>query len=209
MGSQALNKHNTTESGVADSSSNFQRELIALIPQLRAFSRMLCGGRAIAEDMAQEALVKAWQSRASFEPGSNLKAWLFTILRNAYYSHTRRSWRETHWDADAGEHIPGPGNVQESSIDLCDTTRALGELPRGQREALILVGAGGFSYQDAAKVCGTVAGTVKSRVSRGRAALLDILDGHKSMPPRLSLGPDDSATNVLAQLSALTTGAGA
>src|ERR1700683_1811776 len=89
-------------------SPQFQRDLIALIPHLRAFSRMLCGRRVIAEDMAQEALAKAWRARARFQPGTNLKAWLFTILRNEYYSHGRRAWRETHWDEVLGGRIAAP-----------------------------------------------------------------------------------------------------
>jgi RNA polymerase sigma-70 factor, ECF subfamily len=131
-------------------SARFERDLVALIPHLRAFSRMLCGRRAIAEDMAQEALAKAWRARGSFEPGTNLKAWLFTILRNEFYSHARRAWRETHWDSDLGECIAGPASEQEWTMELSDTARALSGLPDGQRKALILIAAGGFSYEDAA-----------------------------------------------------------
>ena len=200
MDSQALNKNDES----ARLSFQFQRELVALIPHLRTFSRALCGRRAIAEDMAQEALAKAWRSRDRFEPGTNLKAWLFTILRNEFCSHARRGWRETHWDSYKGERIAAPANEQEWAIDLADTARALEGLSEGQREALILVGAGGFSYEDAAEICGTAMGTVKSRVARARIALLNILDGDKPLPsssPTRAMGASD---NILAQLSALT-----
>src|ERR1700730_2062368 len=85
---------------------DFERELVALIPFLRGLAGLLCGKRAIAEDLAQEALIRAWRSRDSFEPGTNIKAWLFTILRNLVYSHGRRAWRELQWDETLGEMIP-------------------------------------------------------------------------------------------------------
>jgi RNA polymerase sigma-70 factor (ECF subfamily) len=179
--------------------------LIALIPQLRAFSRMLCGRRAIAEDMAQEALAKAWRARDRFEPGTNLKAWLFAILRNEYYSHARRAWRETHWDEIAGEQIAAPPREQEWAMELSDTARALGGLQQGQREALILVGAAGLSYADAAKVCAAPVGTMKSRVARGRAALMSALNGEKAIPPRSSVRTVDTTQNIAMQLTARRT----
>jgi len=96
----------------------FQRDLIALIPHLRAFSRMLCGKREIAEDMAQDALTKAWRAHHRFEAGTNLKAWLFTILRNEYYSYLRRAWREAHWDEVVCEAIAAPPREQEWAMEL-------------------------------------------------------------------------------------------
>lgn len=184
-------------------SPQFQQDLVALIPHLRAFSRVLCGQRAIAEDIAQEALSKAWRSRDRFEPGTNLKAWLFTILRNEFYSYTRRAWREMPWDDDLGERIAAPAHEQESATNLSDAAWALGELPERQRESLILVGVGGFTYEDAAKICGTRVGTVKSRVARARAALLAILDGEKLVPQRSPARGTDPSEDLLAQLSAL------
>lgn len=185
-------------------SFDFQRDLIALIPHLRAFSRTLCGSRAIAEDMAQEALAKAWRARKRFEPGTNLKGWLFTILRNEFYSHARRAWRETHWDADLGERIAAPGREQESAMELSDTARALRALPDSQREALILVSAGGFSYEDVAGICSTPVGTVKSRVARARAALTKILDDNEPVAAPLPAREPNAAHDILAQLGALT-----
>lgn len=181
----------------------FERELISLIPQLRAFSRVLAKRRAAADDIVQDTLAKAWRSRGCFEPGTNMKAWLFTILRNSFYSGTRRAWRESAWDADLGEQIGGPTNEQEWTIGLSDAARALGNLPCNQREALILVGAGGFTYEAAGRICDTPSGTVKSRVARGRAALLGMLDGDKAMPARTAIPAMDPIGNVLEQLSAI------
>jgi RNA polymerase sigma factor (sigma-70 family) len=125
-----------TSASSAQAAARFQRELVALIPHLRAFSRVLCGRRAIAEDLAQEALAKAWRARERFELGTNLKAWLFTILRNEFYSHARRAWRETHWDDDLGDNIPAPPREQEWAMELSDAARALNALPDCQRPVL-------------------------------------------------------------------------
>jgi RNA polymerase sigma-70 factor (ECF subfamily) len=169
--------------------TEFQRDLIALIPYLRSFSRALCKGRETAEDLAQDALMKAWRAQDTFKSGTNLKAWLFTILRNEYYSYLRRAWRETCWDNDLAERIKAPERAQEWAMELNDAFRALDQIPGQQREALLLVAADGFTYDEAADICGVVTGTVKSRVARGRATLLNILDGrkplHKAAPDRM------------------------
>lgn len=187
----------------SQAASRFQHDLVALIPHLRAFSRVLCGRRAIAEDMAQEALAKAWRARERFEPGTNLKAWLFTILRNEFYSHARRAWRETHWDDDLGDNIPAPAREQEWAMELSDAARALNALPDCQREPLILVAAGGLSYEEAAGICGTPIGTTKSRVARARAAMTKSLAGPKPLPPRPALRTLGVSDDLLAQLSVL------
>src|ERR1700761_4300292 len=160
-----------------NNNSDFKTELLGLVPFLRAFARSLTGNQEAADDLAQETLVKAWQSRATFAPGTNLKAWLFTILRNQFYSDRRRAWRQAPWDQDAAERIPGASEEQAWAAELSDTARALTSLSDEQREALILVGAGGFSYEDAAAICHCAVGTVKSRVARARKALIAILDG--------------------------------
>ncbi len=118
-----------------------------------------------------------------FQAGTNLKAWLFTILRNQFYSDRRRAWRQAPWDQDAAERIPGSSGEQNWAADLSDTARALTCLSDEQREALILVGAGGFSYEDAAAICNCAVGTVKSRVARARRSpLLSILEGEDPLP---------------------------
>jgi RNA polymerase sigma-70 factor (ECF subfamily) len=135
----------------------FKNELVQLIPHLRAFARTLCGEPAAADDLAQDAMMKAWDARDSFQMGTNMKAWTFMILRNQFYSEKRRSWRQSQLDQEAAER----------------TLVAVDE----QREALILVGAGGFAYEEAAEICNCAVGTVKSRVSRARRALHAILEG--------------------------------
>jgi RNA polymerase sigma-70 factor (ECF subfamily) len=204
MAAQELNGAATSLLQASQLASQFHRDLVDLIPHLRAFSRVLCGRQAIAEDMAQEALAKAWRSRDCFEPGTNLKAWLFTILRNEFYSHVRRARRETQWDADAGERIPAAANAQEWATGLSEMVRALGGLAVSQREALLLVGAGGLSYEDAAKICRTPVGTVKSRVARARAALTKILEGDKPLPPHSPVRTKSASDDILAQLNVIT-----
>jgi len=189
----------------AETDEDFRKGLLELIPFLRAFSRSLCGDRDLADDLAQEALTKAWQSRETFRAGSNLKAWLFTILRNQFYSDRRRAWRQAPWDEGAAERVPAPGGAQTWAMHLSDTARALRHLPDEQREALILVGAGGFSYEDAAKICNCAVGTVKSRVARARKALIGSLEGKGALPLAADANrPDGDATHdIMAQLDRL------
>jgi len=184
----------------------FKSELLGLIPFLRAFARSLTGNPEAADDLAQETLVKAWQSRDTFIPGTNLKAWLFTILRNQFYSDRRRAWRQAPWDQEAAENIPGTRDDQGWAAELSDTARALRCLSDEQREALILVGAGGFSYEDAAAICNCAVGTVKSRVARARKALMDLLDGQDSLPQARRPGEGDAANEIMAELDRLVPG---
>jgi RNA polymerase sigma-70 factor, ECF subfamily len=160
----------------AASEAAFQRDLIALIPHLRAFARTLCGDAAAADDLAQDATLKAWDARASFQMGTNMKAWTFMILRNQFYSEKRRSWRQSQLDQEAAERTLVAADDPEAPVALDEMRLAMGMLPTEQREALILVGAGGFAYEEAADICGCAVGTVKSRVSRARRALQGILE---------------------------------
>ena len=160
----------------ADSSA-FKTELAELIPHLRAFARSLCHNAAEADDLAQEALVKAWRARESYTPGTNLKAWVFMILRNHFYSERRKAWRKNEVSTEKDIERPGPATAaQDASVQLEEVRQALDSLSEEQREALILVGAGGFSYEEAAEICDCAVGTIKSRVSRERANLLELLE---------------------------------
>src|SRR5579863_9257465 len=123
----------------------FRRELVSLIPHLRAFARTLCGDPTAADDLAQDAMLKAWDARASFEMGTNMKAWTFMILRNQFYSEKRRSWRQSQLDQEAAERTLVAIDDPAAPLALDELRLALGELPLEQREALILVGAGGFA----------------------------------------------------------------
>ena len=156
-------------------SDSFRVELIEAIRPLRAFSRTLIRDEVRAEDLVQETLVKAWEKQKSFQPGTNIRAWLFTILRNTYYSELRKRKREVE-DVDgkmtAELSVKAP---QDGHMAVRDLRTALEALNAEQREALILVGASGFSYEEAGEICGVAAGTVKSRVSRARQRLTDLL----------------------------------
>ena len=154
----------------------FKGELVGLIPHLRAFARTLTGDQASADDLAQDALMKAWDARASYEMGTNMKAWTFMILRNQFYSEKRRSWRQTQLDQEAAERTLVAVDDPEAPVALDELRQGLAMLPPEQREALILVGAGGFAYEEAAEICGCAVGTVKSRVSRARKALEAVLE---------------------------------
>lgn len=160
----------------ADSNpSAFERDLVALIPQLRAFGRFLSGNVADGDELAQETLAKAWSGRESFKAGTNLKAWTFRILRNEFISGKRRSWRTAFLEPVFASQIVAADNA-EAVLMLDDVRRALRLLPEQQREVLILVGAAGVAYEEAADILQTPIGTVKSRASRARTSLARALD---------------------------------
>jgi RNA polymerase sigma-70 factor (ECF subfamily) len=149
--------------------------ILAMIPNLRAFAVSLCGNLDRADDLVQETVLKAWHKLGSFVEGTNLRAWLFTILRNIYFSEYRKRRREVE-DADgalAGKLTTAP--AQNSHMDMLDFRAALDRLPVDQREALVLIGGSGLSYEEAASICGCPVGTMKSRVNRARIRLSEIL----------------------------------
>jgi RNA polymerase sigma-70 factor (ECF subfamily) len=180
----------------------FKTELVALIPQLRAFARSLTGDPTAADDLAQDAMVKAWDARASFEMGTNMKAWTFMILRNQFYSEKRRSWRQSQLDQEAAERTLVAIDDPSAPVALDELRMGLAMLPPEQREALVLVGAGGFAYEEAAVICGCAVGTVKSRVSRARRALLEILRRGDYLRDGASAG--DAMGSILAQAERLS-----
>jgi len=155
--------------------TSFRELLIAEIPALRAYATTLSGSRATADDLVQDTLLKGWQHRARFQPGTNLNAWLFTILRNTFYSARRKTKREVS-DSDglhAARQASRPDH--DGRLAMRDFRVAFAQLPDEQREALILVGASGFSYEEAANMTGVAIGTVKSRANRGRRKLAELL----------------------------------
>jgi RNA polymerase sigma-70 factor (ECF subfamily) len=181
----------------------FKGELVALIPHLRAFARTLTGDATAADDLAQDAMMKAWDARVSFEMGTNMKAWTFMILRNQFYSEKRRSWRQTQLDQEAAERTLVAVDDPASPVALDELRLGLAMLPAEQREALVLVGAGGFAYDEAARICGCAVGTVKSRVSRARQALQAILDGGKYDRDGSPAG--EAMSSILAQAERLSS----
>lgn len=171
-------------------SVSLSRDLVAQMPNLRAFAHSLCGNPDEADDLVQETLMRAWANIHSFREGTNLRAWLFTILRNAFYSSRRRRRNETEdQDGKAAERLVAIES-QDRYMDLQDFRHALVRLPEEQREALILIGASGFSYEEAAEICGCAIGTVKSRVSRARRRLAEMLalDAPSEQPPEAPAG---------------------
>jgi len=157
--------------------TEFRRDLLAAIPSLRGFARGLCGNRDLADDLAQDALAKAWAARESYMPGTHFRAWLFRILRNHYFSLGRRAHRFAPWDEALADRVLVTQATQGNGIDIADVQRGLATLPAEQREALLLVSATGLSVEQAAAVMDCAVGTVKSRVSRGRAALHLYMNG--------------------------------
>ena len=154
---------------------SFKDSLLAAIPAMRAFAISLSGNQDRADDLVQETLMKAWEHRSSYTSGTNLRAWLFAILRNIFFSQYRKRRREVE-DADGefAARLSVPA-AQIGHMEFEEMRKALQTLPADQREALVLVGASGLSYEEAAEVCGCAVGTSKSRVSRARARLAELL----------------------------------
>ena len=165
------------------SDGEFKTQLALVIPHLRAFGRSLSGSRDLADDLVQETLLKAWAARQRFQAGTNMRAWTFIILRNLFLSQMRRARFKGEWDELTASKLLAAPASQDRHIELGDMRRALLHLPQPQREALILVGAGGFAYEEAAEICGCAVGTIKSRVARGRVALEALLTDGK-LPSR-------------------------
>ena len=163
-------------------SFDIQEELLTCMPDMRAFARFLTKDRAWAEDLVQDASVRVLTAAEQFEPGTNFKAWVFTILRNLYYNELQKNRRlVSQGDGDEGLRPEfGQGPTQEVPLDFRDFHQAFWELEEIHREVLMLVGSSGFSYEATAEVCGCTVGTVKSRVSRARRALKDkmVARGH-------------------------------
>ncbi|MBI1402485.1 MAG: sigma-70 family RNA polymerase sigma factor [Porphyrobacter sp.] len=160
-----------------DDLETFKDHMVTLLPSLRAFARGLCRHRESADDLVQEALMRAWSSRDSFTPGSNLRAWMFTILRNHFYTTIRKDGRSVTWDPEAAERILVQEPDQEYPLHVEDVGRALEQLPDKQREMLLLVAGAELSYEEAARAADCNIGTVKSRLNRGRAAIRAVMDG--------------------------------
>lgn len=157
------------------SKTSIREEMLAAVPKLRAFAISLCGKIDRADDLVQETLLRALANIDSFEPGTNMPAWLFTILRNLFRSEYRKRKREVE-DSDGhyAASLTSPPE-QMGKLELQEFRAALAKLPPEQREALILVGASGFSYEETGQICGCAVGTIKSRVNRARTHLAEIL----------------------------------
>jgi RNA polymerase sigma-70 factor (ECF subfamily) len=202
MSDVSLNDGPAPESAphVSLSDSDFKDELAHVIPHLRAFGRSLSGNRDLADDLVQVTLLKAWAARKRFQAGTNMRAWTFIILRNLFLSQMRRARFKGEWDELTANRLLAAPASQDRHVELGDMQRALMHLPQPQREALILVGAGGFAYEEAAEICGCAVGTIKSRVARGRVALEALLSEGK-LPSRRSHKTDGSKSVLQAIMS--------
>ncbi|CAN7332289.1 sigma-70 family RNA polymerase sigma factor [Phenylobacterium sp. LjRoot164] len=160
--------------------TEWRNEVVAMIPALRAFAWSLSHNGSDADDLVQDTLIKAWSNRDKFEPGTNLRAWLFTILRNTYYTQVIRRRREVRDETGEYANNMRTPPTQDWSIAMRALQAGLAQLPDEHREALILVGAAGLSYEEAAEICGCALGTIKSRVNRARARLLKIMDAEEA-----------------------------
>lgn len=169
------------------STNDLHREISACLPQLRAFALFLARDRTLADDLVQEAVVRALGHTHQFEPNTNFKAWITTILRNAYYNEMRRRKLVSDTNPQLPSPDPAVSGGQEAHVNLRDFERAFGGLHVDHREALLLVGASGFTYEEAAEVAGCAVGTMKSRVWRARSHLQSLLD-----PEAKTIGPGPS-----------------
>jgi RNA polymerase sigma-70 factor, ECF subfamily len=172
---------------------SMREAVLAAVPSLRAFAISLSGNVDRADDLVQETLLRALVNIDSFEPGTNLSAWLFTILRNLFRSEYRKRRREVEdGDGTYAESLKSQPE-QEARVEFREFRAALAKLPSDQREALILVGASGFSYEEAAGICGCAVGTIKSRVNRARTRLAELM----SIESLDDFGPDRATRAVL------------
>jgi RNA polymerase sigma-70 factor (ECF subfamily) len=168
--------------------------MLAAVPSLRAFAISLSGNVDRADDLVQETLLRAIANIDSFQPGTNMSAWMFTILRNLFRSEYRKRRREVE-DADGSYAESLKSHPEQNShLEFQEFRTALSKLPPDQREALILVGASGFSYEEAAAICDCAVGTIKSRVNRARTRLAGLL----SIEGSEDFGPDQSTRAIMA-----------
>ena len=169
--------------------------ILAAVPSLRAFAISLSGNVDRADDLVQETLLRALAHINSFQPGTNMSAWLFTILRNLFRSEYRKRRREVEDPEGNYAETLKSQPEQTGRVEFQEFREALSKLPADQREALILVGASGFSYDEAAEICGCAVGTIKSRVNRARNRLAQLL----SIESLNDFGPDRTTQAILAR----------
>ncbi|HVM83528.1 MAG TPA: sigma-70 family RNA polymerase sigma factor [Candidatus Binatia bacterium] len=187
------------DSNIDSRFSEVSAAVVEHLPHLRAFARSLASTRDQADDLVGEAVARALAAAHQFRPGTNFKAWIFTILRNAFYTEGRKRWNRVVALDDNIYNQPSIGPTQEDSLSFCDFRRAFIQLSPRQREVLMLVGNGDLSYEEVAEHCRCPVGTVKSRVSRARLDLKRILDEELMVQPRRSVPPvaDADLTDTL------------
>lgn len=189
-----IDRGDGTKNGREASELTVQQQMLALEPNLRAFAMSMCGCADKADDLVQETMLRAITRIDSFQPGTNLGAWLTTILRNCFLSELRKHRNEVE-DADGAYALAlRAAPEQESQLEFKEFRAALGEIPFNQREALLLVGAAGLSYEDAATICQASTGTIKSRINRARSRLASLL----AIESVSEIGSDNRTRAILA-----------
>jgi RNA polymerase sigma-70 factor (ECF subfamily) len=194
------NRNGDNESGIDRQFSEVSAAVVEHLPHMRAFARSLASSRDQADDLVGEAAARALAAAHQFRPGTNFKAWIFTILRNAFYTEGRKRWsRVVSLNDDDVFHQPSVAPSQEDSLSFCDFRRAFWRLSPKQREVLMLVGNNDLSYEEVAEICECPVGTVKSRVSRARLDLKRMLDG-EAMPIQRTSTPAMAGTDLIESL---------
>jgi RNA polymerase sigma-70 factor (ECF subfamily) len=200
---QDFRETNDNADNVPLDEAEFKALLVETIPHLRAFGYSLCGRMDLTDDLVQDAMLKAWSARKRFRAGTSMKAWTFVILRNGYISLMRRNKFSAPYDEFVAERTLAAPEEQQASLHLGDVHKALLELNQDQREALILVGAGGFSYEEAAEICECAVGTMKSRVSRARTMLANMLEDDGDLTLSGKLRSDDAMFKIVTNMQQL------
>lgn len=179
-------KTQTKDSTAQDTPLDPREEIVTHLPAMRAFALSLTRNPSQADDLVQDAVIKAWKNLASFQVGTNMRAWLFTILRNTFYSDRRKSKREVQDTDGAFAATLANKPDHDGRLAMADFEEAFVQLKSEQREALMLVGAMGFSYEEAAETCEVAVGTIKSRVNRARQTLSELMNLKEGEPLELT-----------------------
>ncbi len=183
----------------------FRKDIVALAPHLRTFALSLCRDRVRADDLVQDTMLRAWEFRSQYQSGTLLRAWMFTILRNKFLGDQRRKWRVCELDSTVAENTLEAVSDPNSILALDELRRALTQLSTDQRKAVMLIGAGGYAYGEAATICGASVGTIKSRTSRGRTRLHKILETGAYTADGLPSGA--AMSTILDQVDQISRGA--
>jgi RNA polymerase sigma-70 factor (ECF subfamily) len=186
---KADSEPSTSDTNIERQFTEVSAAVVEHLPHLRAFARSLSSSKDQADDLVSEAVARALASAHQFRSGTNFKAWIFTILRNAFYTEGRKRWNRVVTLDDNIYHQPSVGPTQEDSLEFCDFRRAFIQLSPRQREVLMLVGNSDLSYEEVAAHCQCPVGTVKSRVSRARLDLKRLLEDEEMAQPRRNVPP--------------------